>query len=163
MTRFAFKLASALLMAAPLMAGSPAMAQFAPPPDAPPKQEPKVTSRQEWLGHLQGKLNRTKRLPDELRQTLAPGSYKVMLGFTVDAAGQVSNIVVQESSGQPGLDAAAQETVGRLSPLPAFTADMGQKEQQFRLPMVFVIPEPATQEPTETQGGATGAKPAGQQ
>ncbi len=163
MTGSAFKLASALLLAAPiLVAGLPAMAQFAPPPEAPQKEERKVTNRQEWLGHLQDRLNRTKRLPEELRETLKPGSYKVMLGFTVDAAGQVSNIAVQESSGQAGLDAAAQETVGRLSPLPAFPADMAQKEQQFRLPMLFVIPEPVTQEPAEAQGGAAGAKPAGQ-
>lgn len=162
MTRYTFKLASAFLVAAPMVAGAPAMAQFAPPPEAPQKQEPKVTNRQEWLAHLQNKLNRTKSLPDELRQTLKPASYKVMLGFTVDATGQVSNIVVQESSGQPGLDAVAQETISRLSPLPAFPADMAQKEQQFRLPMVFVIPEPAPQEPAEAQGGATGAKPAGQ-
>lgn len=162
MTGYAVKLASAILLAAPLVAGSPAMAQFAPPPEAPKKEEPKVGSREEWLSHLQGKLNLLKQLPDELRETLTPGSYKVILGFVVDPAGQVSNIVVQESSGQAGLDVAARETVARLAPLPAFPADMTAKEQQFRLPMVFVIPEPVPQQPAAVQENAAGAKPAAQ-
>lgn len=122
-------------LAAPGM--SPALAQ---PPVWEP-EGPQVKNQQEWLAHLQGQLNRMKRLPPELIGVLKPGPYKVVLGFEVDPVGQVSGVAIRESSGQPALDEAAQKTVLSIAPLPAFTADMKQQAQQFRLPMVFVVPE----------------------
>ncbi len=160
MNAYALKLVAAALVAIPV-AGmapsgfSPALAQQ---PPAWEPEGPQVKNQQEWLAHLQAQLNRMKRLPPEMLGVLKPGPYKVVLGFQVDPVGQVSALVIHESSGQPALDAAAQNTVVNIAPLPAFTPDMSQKEQQFRLPMVFMVPEPEKQN-EEAAPAAAAPKP----
>ena len=67
-------------------------------------------------------LDRRKVYPRDARQRGEEGS--VLITFSVNASGGISNVGVARSSGFPALDQAAIETARQASPLPAPPANL---------------------------------------
>ncbi|MER2537172.1 MAG: energy transducer TonB [Rhizobiaceae bacterium] len=70
-----------------------------------------------WASRVHAKINRSKR----------PGAGRGSVGirFVVGTSGDLSGVSVARSSGDPGLDQAAIETVRRASPVPAPPPSVG--------------------------------------
>ncbi|WP_369600202.1 energy transducer TonB [Hahella sp. SMD15-11] len=70
-----------------------------------------------WLQALRTRIARTQQYPRQARLRRWEGT--VTVRFTLDASGQILEIVVEQSSGKPLLDRAALLAIQKATPLPA--------------------------------------------
>jgi protein TonB len=82
-----------------------------------------------YRGLVAAHLNRHKQFPEAARRRGAQGA--TVITFGIDASGKVTSVAVVRSSGNAGLDEAAQAMVRRASPFPA---------PPSRQPMTFNVP-----------------------
>jgi protein TonB len=82
-----------------------------------------------YRGLVAAHLNRHKSFPEAARKRGAQGA--TLVSFAIDEAGKVTSVTVTKSSGNPGLDDAAQAMIRRASPFPA---------PPTRQPMTFNVP-----------------------
>lgn len=132
--------AAASTPAAPTATPTPAAA---PPstgatPNAPPINDPAARRREaDYFALLSAHLNRRKTYPAEARQARQQGIVSVR--FTVDRAGNVSNISIRRSSGHDLLDAATMALVQRVAPLPRMPASMRRDAITITLPIEYSL------------------------
>jgi protein TonB len=105
--------------AAPLTTAPPRVDAPATTSSTPSLGQSAVVARVQasWQRTLVHHLERFKRYPEAARSQRAQGV--VVVAFTLDRAGQVTESRVTQSSGSPALDAEALDVLKRASPLPA--------------------------------------------
>ena len=107
-------------------------------PNAAPKTPTaasKAAAEGAYLAELQRAIGRLQRFPDEARQRRKTGV--AIVAFVIDANGQIGQIRIAQSAGDPDLDRAALETLkrlGRFKPIPAVIA---RTSWPMRVPIRF--------------------------
>lgn len=89
-----------------------------------------------WHRQLFKHIAKYKAYPEVARSRKIKG--EALLAFSLDAAGNVSNVKVERSSGSPILDEAAADVMRRASPLPRPPGG-AQKSWNLTMPMRFQL------------------------
>ena len=125
-------------------AAAAAVAAASAPPAATPAASAPVaadaaTRRTEanYFASLSAHLNRRKTYPAEARQARQQGT--VAVRFTVDRAGNVSNVSIRRSSGHAILDSATLALVERVAPMPRMPASMRRDSITITLPIEYSL------------------------
>ncbi|MFC1708467.1 TonB family protein [Candidatus Omnitrophota bacterium] len=84
---------------------------------------------------VQNIINSNIRYPQELRDENIEGSVKLSLHLR--ANGELTGVVIMQPSGSALLDEAAEYSVKRLSPFPAFPSQIKLKELWIDMPIVY--------------------------
>ena len=86
-----------------------------------------------YPGQVQNKLRRALRYPRDARGD----SGEAHVYFVVDSGGQVLNLSVARSSGNPIIDQAALDTVRKAAPFPPIPNGAGRNSWDFTVPLAF--------------------------
>jgi len=86
-----------------------------------------------YPGQVQNKLRRALRYPRDARGD----SGEAHVYFVVDSGGQVLNLSVARSSGNPIIDQAALDTVRKAAPFPPIPNGSGRNSWDFTIPLAF--------------------------
>ncbi|SHF02437.1 energy transducer TonB family protein [Devosia limi] len=86
-----------------------------------------------YPGQVQNKLRRALRYPRAARGD----SGEAHVYFVVDSGGQVLNLRVARSSGNPIIDQAALDTVRKAAPFPPIPNNAGRTSWDFTIPLAF--------------------------
>jgi pilus assembly protein CpaC len=100
---------------------------------ASPDEDPADT----YMRRVQDVIFRSVAYPREAQRANLSGSVALSLHITSD--GQLTNVVVNETSGHALLDKAAVYTVKRLAPYPAFPKDLMLKEIWVEVPITYQL------------------------
>jgi protein TonB len=108
------------------------------PRPAPPAIDPAASQAAfaAWQSALAEWLQSHKTYPEAARRDRAQG--RVLIRFTVDRNGHVTDVALESSSGSPILDRAAQ-TMLRGAVLPALPASLPQNELILSIPIRFSL------------------------
>lgn len=79
-----------------------------------------------YKGLLERKIDRARK------RVRVPGKGEVVVVFTVNANGSISNLRIKKSSGKPAVDKAALEIIRKASPFPAIPAELGKRRLTFQ-------------------------------
>lgn len=131
-------------IATPVAVAPPARAEAAP--TAPTSPVPSNSAgnsakakkeQANYYAMVSSHLNQRKKYPKEARQAREQGVVKVR--FTVDRAGNISNVSIAASSGHAILDQATLGLMQRVAPLPAMPASMTQNRVTISLPIDYSL------------------------
>lgn len=89
------------------------------------------SSKTNYNGVLVRKLERAKQ------RVRVAGKGKVIVAFTINANGGVSNLRIVESSGKPAVDKGALDVVRKASPFPPIPAELNASSLTRTVPMTF--------------------------
>ena len=90
-----------------------------------------------YMRHVQDIILKSVSYPMEAQRANLSGS--VALSLHITSSGQLTNVVVNETSGHALLDKAAVYTVKRLAPYPAFPKDLMLKEIWVEVPITYQL------------------------
>ena len=114
-----------------------------PPPDPPKKIEPNDSdinaARDAYTQNVQSELRRNHRYPKIAESRGIQGEVKVKI--VIDKEGNVSNVIVLESSGNASLDEGAIATVRRSNLKQFYPEILHGRSYEFTTPIVFTIAE----------------------
>lgn len=114
-----------------------------PPPDPPKKIEPNDSdinaARDAYTQNVQSELRRNHRYPRIAESRGIQGEVKVKI--VIDKEGNVSNVIVLESSGNASLDEGAIATVRRSNLKQFYPEILHGRSYEFTTPIVFTIAE----------------------
>lgn len=107
------------------------------------QEAPSITTEAGWTSAAMDRLQRMRRMSNEIRDTAPAGRHEVRLSFSVSRSGEISDAKVINSSGSNLIDESAVASLNRASPLPEFPEVMSGDSRKFELPYVYEIPERA--------------------
>jgi protein TonB len=84
---------------------------------------------------IQDIINSNIKYPKELGEEKIEGSVKLSLHLL--STGELSGVIIMQSSGSAILDEAAEYSVRKLSPFPAFPSEIELKELWIDIPIVY--------------------------
>jgi len=87
-----------------------------------------------YRGLVAAHLNRHKSFPEAARKRGAQGA--TVVSFAIDETGKVTSVAITKSSGNPGLDEAAEAMIKRASPFPK---PPNRQAMTFNVPITFQI------------------------
>ncbi|MDR1051494.1 MAG: TonB C-terminal domain-containing protein [Deltaproteobacteria bacterium] len=143
----------------PIPRNSPLLSQEAEPAGAPAEQDNAVSLEEtapqfkSYQALVRSAVARRWILPPEARDNFQPGRFTALM--TLSRRGEVLLIVVEESSGSPGLDFAAMEALRGAAPYEPFSPDLAEFSQlNFRLHFDYraTVRRLGTNEPTPIGG-----------
>lgn len=117
---------------------TPALAGTAATTTPTPGSDPRAKRAEaDYFSLVSAHLNRRKVYPTEAKKARQQGV--VTVRFTVDRAGNVSNISIRRTSGHDILDAATLALVQRVAPLPKMPASMQRDSVTLALPIDYSL------------------------
>lgn len=117
---------------------TPALAGTAATTNPTPGSDPRAKRAEaDYFSLISAHLNRRKVYPTEAKKARQQGV--VTVRFTVDRAGNVSNISIRRTSGHDILDAATLALVQRVAPLPKMPASMQRDSVTLALPIDYSL------------------------
>lgn len=125
---------------APAAAATPSKPATASPSsaNATPGADPRAKRAEaDYFSLISAHLNRRKTYPTDAKKARQEGV--VMVRFTVDRAGNVSNVSIRRSSGHDLLDAATLDLLQRVAPLPKMPAAMPRDSVTVSLPIDYAL------------------------
>lgn len=103
-----------------------------------PGNDPRARKREaDYFALISAHLNRRKTYPVEARQARQQGV--VVVRFTVDRNGGVSNVAIKRSSGHDLLDQATLALLAKVAPLPSMPASMQRDSVTLSLPIDYSL------------------------
>ncbi len=100
--------------------------------------DPKARQQEaNYFAMVSAHLNRRKVYPPEARKARQQGV--VTVRFTVDRAGNISNVSIKRSSGHEVLDQATLDLVRRVAPLPRFPSSIQRDSITLSLPIDYSL------------------------
>ena len=94
-----------------------------------------AAAEQAYLAELQRAIGRLQRFPDAARERRKTGVATV--AFVVEANGQIGQVRIAQSAGDPDLDRAALETLKRLGRFKPIPDAIGRTSWPMRVPIRF--------------------------
>ncbi|MGD9888640.1 MAG: TonB family protein [Halothiobacillaceae bacterium] len=91
----------------------------------------------DYKARVRSKVDAHKHYPKMARRNGEEG--KVVVEFSLDASGAVSNVQIKQSSGSERLDEAAVQAVRDAAPFPPFPDEVKRNRWQFTLPLSFSL------------------------
>ncbi|WP_417620187.1 energy transducer TonB [Parasphingorhabdus sp.] len=123
---------------APARAEAPPAASASPAPSNSSGNSPKAKKEKaNYYAMVSAHLNQRKKYPTEARKAREQGVVKVR--FTVDRAGNISNVSITGSSGHAILDQATLDLMQRVAPLPTMPASMVPDKVTISLPIDYSL------------------------
>ncbi|WP_411036988.1 TonB family protein [Shinella sp. BYT-45] len=112
------------------------------------------TDKQSWSKAVGARIQRRSTVVvSRARLEGIYGDFNLKIGFQISPDGNVSNVRVVESSGDPAVDKIAMDMPALASPFPAFTPDMQATPVSLVAPIVLHLEVPT---PVEGESGAAG-------
>lgn len=90
---------------------------------------------QGYLSKVRSLLERNKIYPSQSRSRNEEGI--VVVRFSISSDGSIGGVSLSRSSGHPGLDQAAQETVNRVRRFPPFPGDFQRPSLTVQVPLAY--------------------------
>lgn len=113
--------------------GAPSVAGFGDAGDA--HSALQSSARQAYLSALVRRIQAKKYYPRKARRQRHEG--EVLVAFTIEPSGRLSDIRVERSSGSETLDRAAIRTLEKVSPFRAPPEDLGRTRWELAVPIAY--------------------------
>lgn len=93
----------------------------------------------EWVELMETNVRRQMGSLTRRIEASATGAGSVSVKITITPRGRVTNVAIRQSSGDADLDAAILRGLRNLRPMPAFTADMPDRDMSLALPIRYNV------------------------